>query len=82
MTHPFRWLVAMLISVLWATLAFGLEADGEDEKSSEDAEEDKTIAELIDGDTEVAGLFTFYRDSDTGKTTLLLKKNQLQKEYI
>ena len=82
MTHQFRWLVAMLISVLWATLAFGLEADGEDEKSSEDAEEDKTIAELIDGDTEVAGLFTFYRDSDTGKTTLLLKKNQLQKEYI
>jgi hypothetical protein len=82
MTHPFRWLIAMLISVLWSTLAFGLEADGEDKKSSEDAEEEKTIAELIDGDTEVAGLFTFYRDSDTGKTTLLLKKNQLQKEYI
>ena len=51
MTHQFRWLAAMLMSVLWSTLAFGLEADGEDEKSSKVAEEDKTIAELIDGDT-------------------------------
>mgnify|MGYP001378854193 CR=1 FL=1 len=44
----------MLTSVLWSSLAFGSAVDGEDKKSSEDAKEEKTIAELIDGDTEVA----------------------------
>jgi hypothetical protein len=82
MTYQFRWLITLFASILWASVALGAEEDADVNEASDDAQEEKTIAELIEGDTEFAGLFTFYRDTDTGKTTLLLKPAQLQKEYI
>ena len=79
MTHHVKWLAALLAIMLWAPLTLGQEAEKEEK---EEAKEEKTIAELIDGDAEFAGLFTFYRDPETGKTALLLSQDQLQKEYI
>ena len=79
MTHHVKWLTAVLAIMLWAPLTLGQEAEQEEK---EESKEEKTIAELIDGDTEFAGLFTFYRDRESGKTTLLLQQDQLQKEYI
>ncbi len=79
MTHHVKWLTAVLAIMLWAPLTLGQEAEQEEK---EESKEEKTIAELIEGDTEFAGLFTFYRDRESGKTTLLLQQDQLQKEYI
>ena len=42
----------------------------------------KGYAELIEGDDAYEGLFTFYRDSDSGDVTLSLKPEQFDKEYI
>ena len=42
----------------------------------------KGYAELIEGDDAYEGLFTFYRDTDSGDVTLSLKPEQLNKEYI
>ncbi|MBN8703105.1 MAG: zinc-dependent metalloprotease [Bacteroidetes bacterium] len=42
----------------------------------------KTIAETIKKCRKIEGLFTLYQDSAAGNTFLLVKKNQLDKEYI
>jgi hypothetical protein len=44
--------------------------------------EAESYAELIDGDEVFEGLFTFYRDSETGETTMRLEPEQFEKEYI
>ena len=44
--------------------------------------EAQSYAELIDGDEVFEGLFTFYRDSETGETTMRLEPEQFEKEYI
>ena len=74
MTHHIKWLTAVLVAMLWAPLTLGQEAE---DKEKEESIEEKTIAELIEGDAEFAGLFTFYRDRETGETTLLLQQDQL-----
>jgi hypothetical protein len=79
MTYYLKWLITIFAALLWTSLALGQEADTEEEKESE---KEKTIAELIDGHAEFTGLFTFYRDPESGKTALLLSQDQLQKEYI
>jgi hypothetical protein len=79
MTYYVKWLITIFAALLWTSLALGQEADTEEEKESE---KEKTIAELIDGHAEFTGLFTFYRDPESGKTALLLSQDQLQKEYI
>ncbi len=79
MIYRFRWLTTILAMLFSASLALGQDADVEE---GEESKEEKTIAELIEGDAEFAGLFTFYRDRETGETTLLLRQDQLQREYI
>jgi hypothetical protein len=44
--------------------------------------EAESYAEVIDGDEVFEGLFTFYRDSETGETTMRLDPEQFEKEYI
>ena len=72
------WLLLTLLShslISWAESS---------EDAGEEAEEEAppTIAEVTEGDTEYAGLFTFYRDQETGETTLRLKPEQFDQEYI
>ena len=41
-----------------------------------------SYADVIEGDDAYEGLFTFYRDTESGDVTLSLKPDQLDKEYI
>ncbi len=42
----------------------------------------KTIEEILKNTIEKAGLFNLYQDTTSGKTYMLIKKDQLNKEYI
>ena len=42
----------------------------------------KTIEEVLKNTIEKAGLFNLYQDTTSGKTYMLIKKDQLNKEYI
>lgn len=42
----------------------------------------KTIADLTKSSKKIAGLFTIYQDTITGDVKLLVKENQLDKDYI
>lgn len=52
------------------------EAPGEEEKAP------KTIAELTAESDKIDGLFTLFRDKKTGQLQMLIKKDQLGKEFI
>ncbi len=72
------WLTTVLLSLflvspLWA-------ADDEDKKKDE--EKPKTIAEFTKDADRIDGLFTLFRDKKTGATSMLIKRDQLDKEYI
>ena len=43
---------------------------------------DKTVAELTKGNKKIEGLFTIFQDTVTGAVKLLVKKNQLDKDFI
>lgn len=69
------------------------EADSEtasDEKITEDADddegdkkkEDKTLEQIIEGHDVHDGLFTLYRDPETGDVHMAIAKERLNKEYI
>ena len=73
--------VWLLLTLLSHSLMSGAEpSENTDERSEE--ETPPTIAEVTEGDTEYAGLFTFYRDQETGETTLRLEPEQFDQEYI
>ena len=78
-----KWIVSwlLLLMLLCAPLTRANEAAAADQ---EEADEDvnETVAELIGGDQHYPGLFSFYRDTETGDTTLLLKPEQLNQEFI
>ena len=53
------------------------------QEADEDAEtETKTIAEIIENSDRFDGLFTLYRDRDTGESYLEIGSDQLDQEYI
>ena len=53
------------------------------QESDEEAEDEtQTIAEITENSDRHEGLFTLYRDRETGKTYLELAANQLDREYI
>ena len=80
MTHPFRSrFVLWLVPLTLAMPALAQEA----EEAGEDEEEDReTIADLTENSDRFDGLFTLYRDRDTGETHLAVMPEQLDKEYI
>ena len=72
------WLLLTLLShslISWAETS-------EDADEAAEEEAPPTIAEVTEGDIEYAGLFTFYRDQETGETTLRLEPGQFDREYI
>ena len=76
-----------LISIwlLLTLLCHGLISWAEPSEDADEAAEEEappTITEVTEGDTEYAGLFTFYRDQETGETTLRLEPKQFDREYI
>ena len=64
------------------TVPFSLFAqdDAGDEKKKE--EKPKTIAEMTDGADRFDGLFTLFRNPKNGETSLLVKRDQLGKEFV
>ena len=51
-------------------------------KPTADQPKKKTMEEALKNKKEIAGLFTMYQDTTNGKLFMLLKNNQLEKEYI
>lgn len=80
MTHPFRSrFVLWLVSLTLAMQALAQEA----EEAGEDEEDDReTIADLTENSDRFDGLFTLYRDRDTGETRMAVLPEHLDKEYI
>ena len=67
-----KWIVSWLLSLilLCAPLTRANEAAAADPDET-DADAKETVAELIEGDQHYPGLFSFYRDTETGDTALL-----------
>ena len=82
MFYRLNWLAAALALSASAMLAVADET-GADSIAPEDAEDEvETYAEVIEGDAVFEGLFTFYRDRETGETTLRIAREQFENEYI
>ncbi len=43
---------------------------------------EKTIADVVEGQTKLDGLFTLYRDEKSGRLSMEIRKDQLNKEFI
>ncbi|MDE0362870.1 MAG: hypothetical protein OXI74_16980, partial [Rhodospirillaceae bacterium] len=80
MTHPFR--IRFVLWLVPLTLAMPALAQ-EAEEAGEDEEEDReTIADLTENSDRFDGLFTLYRDRDTGETHMAVLPVHLDREYI
>ena len=80
MTNPFRFrFVLCLVPLTLAMSALAQEADEADEEEEEDRE---TIADLTENSDRYDGLFTLYRDRDTGETHMAIMPEQLDREFI
>ncbi|WP_251359155.1 zinc-dependent metalloprotease [Kangiella sp. TOML190] len=51
-------------------------------KSKKEQKKPKTIAEAIKDQTKIDGLFDLYQDPKTGKLSMVIKKDQLGKEFL
>lgn len=78
LTSFLRWLLAL------AFLSTSLAAFAQDEEKDEKEEEEKpkTIAELTEGAERIDGLFTLFRDPETGELHMLIKGDQVGEEFI
>ena len=79
MKHPFRtrlspWLLTLVIALP------ALPQESDDDEEEDEAIE--TIAETTENSDRFEGLFTFYRDRDTGETHMEISPEQLDREYI
>ncbi len=54
----------------------------EDKKGDDEPEKEKTVAELTENSLRKEGLFTLFQDNKTGEVLMLIKKEQLDKEFI
>jgi hypothetical protein len=82
MKWTLSWLLWMMLSMSQTWAAGEVAANPEEANADADADAKETVAELIEGDQHYPGLFSFYRDTETGDTTLLLKPEQLNQEFI
>ena len=73
-----KWTVSWLLWLMLSMSQAWAEGDAatDEEEADADADAKETVAELIEGDQHYPGLFSFYRDTETGDTTLLLKPEQ------
>jgi hypothetical protein len=84
----FLWLFVLTLSVVSAQ---DINAQRKKKKDSKEivapnptppAKKDKTVAELTKGNKKIEGLFTIFQDTVTGAVKLLVKKEQLNKDFI
>ena len=80
MTHPFRFRFVLWLAPL--TLAMPALAQEAEEAGEDEEEERETIADLTENSDRHDGLFTLYRDRDTGETHMAVMPEHLDREYI
>ena len=80
MTHPFRFRFVLWLAPL--TLAMPALAQEADEAGEDEEEDRQTIADLTENSDRHDGLFTLYRDRDTGETHMAVMPEHLDREYI
>ena len=51
-------------------------------KEDSDKKEEKTITDLTESSAKIEGLFTIYQDTLTGDVKMVLKEDQLNKDFI
>ena len=78
---PFRF-VLWLAPLTLAMSALAQEAEEAGEAGDEDGEDRQTIADLTENSDHHDGLFTLYRDRDTGETHMVVMPEHLNREYI
>jgi hypothetical protein len=76
MKFPYRTLLFGVVSMLGAPAGVAAQGNGEEDESP------KTIAELTAESDRFEGLHTLFRDRKSGETHLLIKPDQLGREYI
>ena len=64
------------------TLVIGMPVGAQETDDDEDERPTRTIAEVIENTDRFEGLFTFYRDRDSGETHMAIEPQQLDREYI
>jgi len=75
--------LSLSLGLLAAVATNSLRAQGAEGDASETEEDEtKTIAELTENSDRLDGLFTLYRDRDTGVVHIAIEREQLDKEYI
>ncbi|MGB2867898.1 MAG: zinc-dependent metalloprotease [Bacteroidota bacterium] len=74
---------ALRYCLLFAWTLFGVQASpGQGTPPSVAPVAPKTIKEMVKASKKYDGLFTIYQDTTDGSTTMLVKKDQIDKEYI
>jgi len=76
-----KMLFVLLLALPLSLIAQDEGGSGDGEEAKEE-EKPKTIAELTEGAERLDGLFTLFRDPKTGETSMLVRKDQLDKEFI
>ena len=62
--------------------AFAVSALAQGDSNENEEEESKSIAELTESSERIEGLFTLFRDSETGELQMLIKQDQIDQEFI
>ena len=78
-----------ILSFLFIFVVYGQEQLGQSKPSSgqvkakpEEAPKKKTMEEALSKKIKIPGVFTLYQDEESGKLFMLLRKDQIDKEYI
>ena len=82
MMTRFFWLVLVLAASTLAQDVLAEEGSIIPGTSAAPDDAEASYADVIEGDDAYEGLFTFYRDTESGDVTLSLKPEQFDKEYI
>ncbi len=82
-THPKLAALAALLSLLIAGCGQSEKPEtAADSPSAQPEDAPPTIAELTEDSDRIDGLFTFFRDRETGAVHILLRPDQVDREYI
>ena len=82
MTTRSYWLALLLALFMPVWGVYAEDDEGPETAAETPEEEGETYADVIEGDDTYEGLFTFYRDTESGDVTLSLDPAQFDKEYI
>ena len=75
-------LLAAVLAMPFAAVAEDEENGNGKEEGKDEEKKPKTIAELTENSERFDGYFTLFRDKKTGKTHMLIKPDQVDKEFI